>query len=612
MINQLAHRGPDDEGFFLSTVDDGATVGMAHKRLSIQDTSFRGHQPFKFSDLITVYNGEIYNFKEIERDLVELGYSFESQSDTEVLIKAYHRWGTKAIDKFNGMFAVAIYDTSRNELILIRDRAGVKPLFWYYEEGIFLYASELKAILAHPLFKKQINHQAVGQYFRYGCVPSSSCIFTNTYKLDAGVILKLKLDDAKISQQRYWDISRYYGDSSTTSSEEELLNELEHLVLSSCKYRMIADVEVGSFLSGGYDSALVTAIMQMHSNKNIKTFTIGFSDKKFDEANYAKALSNYLDTDHSEYYCSYSDAVSLIPYLPEIWDEPLADPSTLPTFMVSKLAQEKVKVCVSADGGDELFAGYGSYISALRVSNILSQLPLSSQIGRSLGTLVSLFQEPPFSNSLVRRVYKILSAAEGGTALAVHEVISNIYSLGELSGILSARLNQEKYSLGSYDVNFASLDNLQILLLKGFSIGLIDQILVKSDRATMHNSLEGREPLLDYRIVEFAARLDSNYKIRNNTGKYLLKKLVHKYVPVNLVDRPKMGFNIPMADWFAQKEFVELVGDYLSRDALSSHDLLNTEKVLKIKIDFLNGSSVNLRQLWSIMVFQLWYTKWVK
>ncbi len=373
MTQTLHHRGPDDVGLFYKEKDN-YTIGLGHKRLSIQDLSNHGHQPMvsDCSNYIIVFNGEVYNFKDIKKELEELNYKFISNSDTEVILYSYKQWGIKAVDKFIGMFAFTIYDKQKEEIVIVRDRFGVKPLSYYMDENIFMFSSELKSFHKHPYFKKnkQIDLEAVSLYFQFGYINAPKTIFENTKKLEAGKYLTYSLKTHTIDIKTYWDVKDCFTQSKTDDSEEDIINNLEKLLIDSYKLRMVSDVPVGVFLSGGYDSVSVASILQKHTKQKIKTFTIGFDEKKYNEAIYAKEIANYLGTEHKELYITEENLLEILPTLTEIYDEPFGDSSAIPTIAVSKLAGEDVKVVLSGDGGDEIFFGYGKYVNTLKLNKL--------------------------------------------------------------------------------------------------------------------------------------------------------------------------------------------------------------------------------------------------
>jgi asparagine synthase (glutamine-hydrolysing) len=358
MRETLIHRGPDDQGEAILDTP-AARVGLGFRRLSIIDLSPLGHQPMTndANGDVVMLNGEIYNYKEIRKELEALGHSFKSNSDTEVVLKAYMQWGKKSVDRFIGMFAIALYSKNANRIIFFRDRAGVKPFYWYWQDGLFLFASELKAFHAHPLFKKEIDINALSLFLQHGYISAPWCIFKNAHKLMPGHTLTVNLENQEMNIEKYWDITDQYNQPKLDIPFSEAVDTTEKVLSSSFQYRMVADVPVGVFLSGGYDSTCVTALLQNNATRKIKTYTIGFRETAYNEATYAKAVAEHLGTDHHEYYCTISDAIDIVPILSDYYDEPFGDSSAIPTLLVSRIARQHVTVALSADGGDEIFAG---------------------------------------------------------------------------------------------------------------------------------------------------------------------------------------------------------------------------------------------------------------
>ena len=610
MTDVLFHRGPDDSGYFFEK-SDGSQVGLGHRRLSILDLSKHGHQPMKFNYLTMVYNGEVYNFKEIRTELEKQGYSFESHSDTEVILKAYHKWGIEAVHRFNGMFAIAIFDSQKQTLTLIRDRAGVKPLYWYQKDGLFMFASELKSFHEHPAFQKELNHNGLALFLQYGYIPQPHTIFNYTHKLQAGHVLTLNTQHSQLNIQKYWDVIDCYNQPKLDISEREAMDETERLLKSACEYRMVSDVPVGMFLSGGYDSSAVTALLQSERIEKLKTFSIGFYEEKFNEAHHAKKVAEHLGTDHTEYYCTQKDALEILPQLPEIWDEPFGDASAIPTTLVSQLARKDVTVSLSADGGDEVFGGYDKYHHVLNINKTFSKLPAKRAIGGLMGLInpetVPVFNKIP---KFERRYKKIHQALSANNPVDVLSLTSSAFTPLELKLILKSSSNHLHTHFDDYDCLTADLAVLDKLLAIDYKTYQLDNILTKVDRATMSVSLEGREPLLDYRIIDFVAKLDPKLKINNGNKKYLLKQITHKYVPKEMMDRPKMGFGVPIFDWF-EGELKDYLMTYLNEDRLKQGGIFNVQQVIKLRNRYLAGLDVNINQIWFLLMFEMWREKWM-
>lgn len=609
MTEALHHRGPDDGGYSFYE-DSYANIGLGHRRLSILDLSSHGHQPMKFENLEIVYNGEVYNFKEIRTELEKCDYKFESESDTEVVLKAYHKWGIKAIDKFNGMFSIAIYDFKINKLILVRDRAGIKPCYYYFKNGLFLFSSELKSFHKHLSFQKNINIDAAAQFLRHGYILEPYSIFIDTFKLQAGHYLEIDIKKQEINQLQYWSLEAAYKKSKFDLTESEAVDETDKLLKSACEYRMISDVPTGVFLSGGYDSTAVAALLQSNRINKIKTFTIGFKEKKYDEAPFAKKVAEYLGTDHTEFYCTAKDALNIIPTLAEIYDEPFGDNSAIPSILVSKLARQDVTVSLSADAGDEIFAGYSKYDRALKYYNLSKKIP--DFIKRPM--LSSMSNIDPSKIPYSSNIYNFKTRYEKMKNILMSRSV--VESLMHTS-ILFTDIELKKLFKKDFivkDNNFL-LDSgfstdVDKMLLIDYKTYLPDNILAKVDRATMSVGLEGREPLLDYRLVEFAARLPESYKYRKGQKKWVLKEVVHKYVPKEMMNRPKKGFGIPLAEWF-KDDLKDLLVTYLDPSRIQREGVFNTDEVLKLRDSYLNGNNSSTRKLWHILMFEMWYEKWM-
>ncbi len=610
MADALTHRGPDDSGYEFFE-ENNAQVGFGFRRLSIIDLSAHGHQPMFSEDknLAIIFNGEIYNFREIRSELESEGYRFVSNSDTEVILQSYQKWGTACVKKFIGMFAIAIYDKINRKIILIRDRPGVKPLMYYWKNGLFLFSSELKSFHRHPDFKKELNFDALSLYLSHGYVSAPYTIFSHTHKLVPGHILILDLKTQNIITEKYWDVNDYYNKPRVKISYNEALEETEKILSSAFQYRMIADVPVGVFLSGGYDSSAVTALLQKNSTRKIKTFTIGFHEQKFNEAEYAKDVAKHLGTDHHEYYCTYKEALDIIPLLPEIYDEPFGDSSAVPTTLVSKIARESVKVALSADGGDEIFAGYPKYIKGIKYYSLLEKIPIP--LTRMAGELMRIFKPKERTDySLPDRYQKLMLVLQNREPLYAFNIATEVFSFSENRKLLN---NPGNYLLTPFDENSLlnlNNDTLSRFQATEFKTYMVDDILQKVDRASMSVSLEGREPFLDQRIIEWVATLPSEFKLKNGVGKIILRDIVHKYVPEKMMNRPKMGFMIPVALWF-KKELNELLRFYLNKEKIKEQGIFRPEETERILNSYLNQKKMgDFNRIWFLLMFQMWYERW--
>ncbi len=613
MTDVLHHRGPDDSGYLFYNENE-LQIGLGHRRLSILDLSKHGHQPMFFENFEIIYNGEVYNFKEIREELKKYNYTFESDSDTEVILKAYHRWGIKAVDKFNGMFAISIYDKEKQKIVLIRDRAGVKPLYWYWKDDLFMYASELKSFHQHSDFQKVINKDALALYLQYGYILQPHTIFDNTYKLRSGHYLEVDLKTKRIEEIIYWNVIDFYNKQKLDISEDEAIEKMEKLLKSAFEYRMVSDVPVGVFLSGGYDSSIVTALLQHERPEKLNTFTIGFHEKGFDESPYAKQVAKHLGTNHTEYYCTQKDALEIIPKLAEMYDEPFGDSSAIPTALVSKLARQNVTVSLSADGGDEIFAGYGKYEKAMGYHARLSKIP--KPLRKAIANVLSLIEPKylPLVNkigNIETKYEKIKNLLKAENIVEIMKYLSQPYTHNEVKKLL---LDTTEERMDNFD-NIKTLndgnDEINQMLAIDYQTYMVDDILTKVDRATMSVSLEGREPLLDHRIIEFAAQLPSSLKYKDGDKKWILKQITHKYLPQEMMDRPKMGFAVPITEWF-KDELKDYFLFYLSEERLDKEGLFNAKEIVKQRDKYLNGEKENVQRLWFILMFEMWYERWIE
>lgn len=610
MTDTLAHRGPDGAGYEIYEADH-AVVGFGHRRLSIIDLSESGKQPMQRGHLSITYNGEIYNFAEVRRELQSSNVSFKSSSDTEVILAAYAHWGPDCVDRFRGMFAFAIYDAEQRNVFFCRDRAGVKPLFIYQRNGLLLFASELKAFHAHPAFDKELDREAIALYFRYGFVPDPKCIFRHVTKLKPGHSLTVDLANGSTALNKYWDASSFVTNTPVDRvSEATLLPELDRLLCSSFNYRMVADVPVGVFLSGGYDSSLVTAMLQKDRTDKLQTFTIGFEDPAYNEANHAAKVAAYLGTDHHEFTCTETEAKAIIPELAHHYDEPFADSSAIPTFLVSRHTAASVKVALSADGGDELFGGYGRNLRFQRIHAQLNRLPGPVRaIGQKIATQMSQLTA---ANDIERSVWWEKTAATLGdtTLLTIFDAYPTFTSRATTEKLLRGGFEQlDNPQLALKKDLAAAEDQFNALLSMDYQSTLTNDMLVKVDRATMANGLEGREPLLDHHLYEYLANVASSQKLKNGTLKYLLKKITHNYLPPELMERPKQGFGVPLHDWLRQ-DLRWMVDEHLNPQAVKNTGLLDEKVVSQLVKKCLSPQGQQNNQLWLLLVFQRWCERW--
>lgn len=602
MVMTMEHRGPDNQSVRLYPE---CHCLLGHARLSIIDLSADANQPMEYQHYAIVFNGEVYNYQEIRADLEKEGHVFQYHSDTEVILHAYQHWGVRCVDRFVGMFAFAILDRRRQELFLARDRAGVKPLYYYEADGVFMFASEIKAFYRHPSFRKQVSRQAVALYFKYGYVPAPLSVFERAYKLMPGHALTYHIPTGQSSDRVYWNVLDFYRQPLLDISYDEAKAGMEQVLRSAFDYRMVADVPVGVFLSGGYDSALLTALLQKDRTERLKTFTIGFEDRQWNEAPAARTLADYLHTDHTEYVCTQEDCKQIIPELPHFYDEPFADNSAVPTILVSQLARRDVKVALSADGGDETFCGYNRYTGLNGVLKYLRMIDgiKSPFLSKAVEAVSHLAPHYTFSREKLEYLARLLQTprsqrialtAEGGSySTLTKSVYDQICPMAyPASDFL---LCQDEYH-----------DPLSVAMAMDYINYMPNDILVKVDRAAMSVSLEGRDPLLDHRIVEFAARLPISYKFHNGQTKRIYKDILYQYVPREMMERPKTGFMMPVDSWL-QTDLKYLLEDYLSRDALLPA-YFHVDKVLKMKdLFYANRLGHETKVIWRILMFQMWH-----
>ena len=613
MIEPLNHRGPDGEGVSLFK-SKNAIIGFGHKRLSIIDLSQAGKQPMALNHLHITYNGEIYNYQEIKNELLELGHHFNGESDTEMILHAYTEWGIKAVERFIGMFAIALFDEKKQEVVFIRDRAGVKPLFYYQKNDLILFSSELKSFHEHPEFEKKLDLNAVAAYMQYGNVPTPHCIFKNCGKIKPGHYLTINLENKSQQEIQYWNVYDFYNQPKLNLSFPEAKIQTKELLKSAFNYRMVADVPVGVFLSGGYDSTTVSSLIQAESTARLKTFTIGVPDIGLNEAPYARDIAKHLDTDHTEINCTEQEAIEMIKDLPFFYDEPFADSSAIPTTLVSKAARKDVTVALSADGGDEIFGGYNRYDFMHRYGKTLNSIPKAVRkiLVGAMGNISSekipvLKDKYNFHN----RYEKLKTVLNDPSEKEIMLSLSQQFNDEQMKSVMKSEFTSLPTMFQSKEMLEDFKSPLSYMMAIDFQTYMLDDILQKVDRATMTNSLEGREPMLDHRILEFAAQLPDEYKYQNGIKKRILREITHDYIPKELLDRPKMGFAIPIAKWL-KNELRDHVEEYLNEDRIEKQGIFNWEFITKLKMDFYKGRKEYDSKLWYFLMFQMWYERWME
>lgn len=617
MAMQIQHRGPNDAGVWLD-IDGG--LALAHRRLSIIDLSPAGHQPMisPCGRYALIYNGEIYNHIDLRVELERKGGHFDwrGHSDTETLLAALRHWGIEeALKRLNGMFAFALWDRTEQVLHMARDRMGEKPLYYGRCGKSFLFGSELKALSTHPDWLAEVDREALTLYLRHSYIPTPWSIYRGIAKLPPAHFVTVGKAGREISLPRcYWDLGEItaQGSRNPRDNEQALTEELDHLLRDSIAQRMEADVPFGAFLSGGYDSSTVAALMQAQSMRPIKTFSIGIHEHGFDEAHCAKAVAAHLGTDHTELYVTPEHAMEVIPKLPTIWDEPFADSSHIPSYLVSRLSREQITVSLSGDGGDELFGGYSRYGLGYQIWSKLRVLPAAMR--RSLTTFLSCIPARNLDSIMQHLPQKIRLLATGDRLLKLLEVLD--IEDGEMfyHQLLSHCDHPEKIVLGGCQPLTLFTDRRRWPVLPGLRehmmymdamVYLPDDILTKVDRASMAVSLEARIPFLDHRVVEFASRVPTHMKIRDGQGKWLLRQVLYRYVPKELMDRPKHGFDIPIVHWLRGplRDWAEAL---LDEKRLRAEGFFDPVPIRHLWREHLSGAHHRHRCLWNVLIFQAW------
>lgn len=627
MNDTMYHRGPDDSGVEIFEGTDDYCIGLAQRRLAILDLSPLGHQPMHSENgrISVVFNGEIYNFLELKEELSD--YHFKSTCDTEVLIAAYLKWGIDMVDHIHGMFAIALYDRESEDVFLIRDRIGKKPLFYWLDGKNIVFASELKPIMKCPGFKPEIRRQLLPRYLYQQYISAPESIFTDVYKLEAGSILKFH--NGEVKKWKYWNIRDVYSKMSQNPvrNYEEAKEGLKTRLKNSVVSRMIADVPLGTFLSGGYDSSLVTAIAQEFSDKPVKTFCIGFDVKEYNEAKYAKEIAQYLGTDHTELYISEKEMFDLVSSIPQYYDEPFADNSEIPSMLVSKLAKKDVTVALSGDGGDEFFCGYNVYDNVGQAQKLEIPGAIVNAIGQVPVGGGKLLDKMPFRVRVVasnRDPETKTQLVSEGYVKAAHAFISGkemldvpVHALDYLSTDFNLSINEAPV-LYPFESIYC-VDNFQTRrMLLDMDTYLPEDILVKMDRASMKYSLENRCPIMDTEVMEYSFRIPHRFKYYHGDKKHILKDIAYDYIPRELLERPKTGFGVPMDQWL-RGPLKEALLDYSSTSFLKKQGVFDADYVSKfinnyvVKGDGGPATGANFSKVaWAFFIFQQWYNYYLQ
>ena len=615
-LQNLSHRGPDDHGTW-EDVRDAAALGFGHRRLSIIDLSPSGHQPMVSANgrYSTVFNGEIYNFREIRTELAAQGVQFRSTSDTEVVLEAYALWGIAAVERFIGMFALAIWDRIEQRLLLIRDRAGVKPLYFFLHDGILAFASELRGLQPFRSWPRELDHGALGEFFQFGYIAGNRTIFRAVRVVEPGTWTSYSTSEG-LRSGRYWSLESAASKVDVPRDENAAKEHLSRLLESACAYRLVSDVPVGIFLSGGIDSSLATAIISSRLGADTRTYTIGFAEAAYDESQWAKAVAAHLGTHHTSECLTMDEAERAVECWGDLFDEPFGDTSAIPTMLVARLARTQVKVALSADGGDELFGGYVNYSTIPNKIRALERVPaplrrfighaMASRGGAALAAnIIGLRSRGNFDKS-EDRVRKLTEALLRRDSAGVFELAVSHTTPNQVQQLLGTR----SVSRPSLSTSSASLE--EAMMSWDFHHYLPSDILVKVDRMTMRVGLEGREPLLDHRLAEFAFACPLRFRIGKLGAKHLLRSVLYDLVPRHLIDRPKQGFGIPLASWMRTGRLNVHVRELLSRDSLFGSGLVDPVALKRAVEGFLSGARVDPHRIWLFVAFEFWRRKWLQ
>ena len=622
MVNTLHHRGPDDVGAW---ADAGSGIALGHRRLSIVDLSPEGHQPMRSvcGRYVISFNGEIYNFQELRCELEGLEYKFRGHSDTEVMLSCISQWGiSHALQRFNGMFAFALWDRQERELHLVRDRVGEKPLYYGWVGKVLVFGSELKALCAYPGSSMEVDRDSLALFLQHNYVPAPHSIYKGIWKVMPGTIVTISGVNTGGSTKAtpYWSVQAAVERGMVepfTGSETEAVAYLDELLRDTVKHRMIADVPLGAFLSGGIDSSTIVALMQAQSERPVQTFTVGFHEAEFNEATHAKAVAQHLGTAHTELYVTPEQTLAVIPKLPTLYDEPFSDSTQVPNFLISELARRDVTVVLSGDGGDELFGGYERYFLGLDIWNKIELMPamirkpvargirmLSSELWNKLFRIMAPLVPTSFryrnSGEKIHRLAEMLTA---GGSEGMYMLMSGHWN--DASSLVVGTSEPSKPVTNSYPWNDHRMHLQERMMFADIMSYLPDDILVKVDRASMGVSLESRVPFLDHRVVEFAWQIPLSMKIRKRTGKWLLRQLLYKYVPPALIDRPKMGFGVPIDAWLRGplREWAEAL---LDEKRLRDQGFLTVGPIQQKWSEHLSETSNWQYDLWDVLMFQAW------
>lgn len=623
MIEKLNHRGPDHIGTW---VNDEKSFGFGHARLSILDTSSAGNQPMNSnnSKYIICFNGEIYNHKILRKNLLHdfPNIKFISSSDTETILYCFEKWGIeKTLLNMTGMFSFALYDKISNKLFISRDRFGEKPLYYGWQNDVFYFASELKAIVANQFFIKEIDMTALNYFFKLSYIPNPFSIYKGINKLTPGTFIEINFNSTNIDLiiKKYWS---YYDEINNSKinifegSDEEATSNLEEILIEAIRGQQISDVPIGAFLSGGIDSTLIVSLMQKINHSSINTFTIGFKESLYNEAGFAKTISKYLKTSHNEIFVGEKEIIDVIPKIPCLYDEPFADSSQIPTYLVASLAKKHVSVCLSGDGGDELFGGYNRYSQSLKFKNSIILKNLTKiflnlsprQIDKIYKIFKPLLPRNLQSSNPSNHLVKIANILNSSTNWEIYE---KLILTSQNKIVLNSNNNLSFSNIKKYFESLSDNFTFQERMMYTDSVTyLTDDILCKVDRAAMGVSLETRVPFLDHKVASYAWTLPQNLKLRNGEGKWILKQLLYKHIPKNLMERPKTGFGLPLDIWLrtSLKNFTD---DLLDKSLIKNSEILNSYEIANIWKNHKNGKQNSQFEIWNILMFTMWQDEWM-
>ncbi len=615
----LHHRGPDGGDVWCDT-ENGLALGQ--RRLAIIDLSDAGKQPMHSANgrYVMVYNGEIYNTEELRQKLASANIAWRGHSDTEVIVECIAHWGVReTVKRLIGMFAIALWDRNAQKLTLVRDRLGIKPLYWSRYDGNIGFASEVKGLLAGNAISREVNHSGLEAYLRFGYVPSGHSIYAHAKMLKPGHILEITGHD-QASEFAYWSVEDAVLNGQThawSGDDQSAIDALEDLLRDAVSRRMVADVPLGAFLSGGIDSSTIVALMQSVSDRPVKTFSVGFEDAAFNEAAFAGEVARHLKTDHTELYVTPQDALDLVPKLSETYDEPFFDSSAIPTYLISALTRKEVTVALSGDGGDETFGGYTRYLWARQLSKAAGSIPFGASMVARMLTMLS----PEQWDNLVGLVPGNIGTSAIGDKihkaaplLAIKDDLDRYHallSLFDTDKLLGRREGRKKIRVpGEKFCRNRNLDYVSSMQVMDTMMYMVDDVLTKVDRASMANSLEVRVPFIDHRVIEFGWRLPAHLKLNGSVGKYAVRQILYKYVPRELIDRPKTGFAVPLAQWL-RGPLREWMGDHLANDALYNDLGLDRRYIDRLHQEHMSGRRNWGHQLWTIAMLSDWQQRWL-